>query len=72
MKKLKLKKEVVARLNDDQMNQLKGGAVISQNLDCPIGPTEFPRCAELQTNDLKCKEPVLYSETSVCANCRCE
>ena len=25
MKKLVLKKDVVARINDDQMNQLKGG-----------------------------------------------
>ncbi len=28
MKKLQLKKEVVARLDDDQMSQAKGGAVV--------------------------------------------
>ncbi|WP_295939088.1 class I lanthipeptide [uncultured Alistipes sp.] len=42
MKKLQLKKEVVAALNDDQMNQVKGGG----SADCPPPKTFDIMCEE--------------------------
>ncbi len=43
MKKLQLKKEVVARLDDDQMSQMRGGAhvpVMQTIMDKPYGVGE--------------------------------
>lgn len=45
--KLSLKKETVARLNDAQMNDVKGGSIFVQTLKCPVVvfPTKpIPSC----------------------------
>lgn len=53
--KLNLKKETVARLNDLQMNEVKGGSIVFlQTLKCPVVviPTKpLPTCT-ITTNTL--------------------
>jgi hypothetical protein len=34
--KLSLRKETVARLNDAQMNEVKGGSIYLETLKCPV------------------------------------
>ncbi len=80
MKKLQLKKEVVARLDDDQMNQMRGGAQMSQTNICPTDncPSLPPHCVELQSKepDASCSCLILIKDpTDTCApaysNCPC-
>ncbi|WP_295939093.1 class I lanthipeptide [uncultured Alistipes sp.] len=59
MKKLQLKKEVVAKLGDDRMHQVKGGGIVT------IPLTEEPTCNTYRG----CCERVPISKDSMCPNC---
>jgi ASC-1-like (ASCH) protein len=57
--KLGLKKETVARLNDAQMNEVKGGSIIAFTLKCYELDKDFrpiPPC----TISIKVKDIVVY------------
>jgi natural product precursor len=57
--KLSLKKETVARLNDAQMNEVKGGSIIANTLKCYVLVKDIkpiPPC----TISIKVKDVVVY------------
>ena len=76
MKKLVLKKDVVARINDDQMNLLKGGAGTYSGTSILVCPTDectqvYDTCKGTCKDDASCPGHNTCNGANTCGDPTC-